>query len=572
MFKNIKQYNMKQKIFLAILVTAYSILVIILLYIRFDDLDKDITSDEYYWLERSDVYINSLLNGNFKNTLYVKKGDKFGEFAVQGAVTRLIAGTTIHLYNIDSNELLTYQTLKITRTSIGLFILLLLFITLFFLHKVFKSTLTVFIFLMLYLSDTTILAYTKILHLDVILSLLIILSMLLLILGFKESKKLYFLLSGIFMGAAVVQKAPALILLPYFFILIILNLYFEFKNQYKINNSKKIVGKVTLKKELKLFKPKLYNYIKISIIWITAGIVSAVLIYPSLIMQPILTVKFYLVGTLLSVIPNDISNFYTYMSLGKYEELPFIIVLFFYVYVIFMKGSIGVISVLLFSIVNYFKKYTRLNYNFAIKYIVLFVLLFILQMTSGNVLTSRYILPAYIGLIIIVSHILCLLLEKYFTTKKYIILSIIFFITLIQTTNTLYFKSNYTQYINLLIPFKDEVLDYSWGAYIDEMVYYVQNNLEPGTIIYLPRKQLFDFNGPKDNKLIYYSIENHDCLNPLPNYIILEYPPFYNLHLLTFITENNYSPEFEINKKGIEYYKLFKTDEKLNNFLLQTCY
>lgn len=526
---------MKAKILKALLLW---ILLIIVLYFRSAELGQIITADEWQWMRRGVDFSNKIVDGQIQDSLLFAPWDE--NLWIQWMMTRWFLGISYAVSWLNSQDISQESNhLWVWQLTISLVTFLMILIVTYQIWKLTQNNnyaLISFLFLSL---DPFILSYSRVIHVDAILAFLMIVSALFILLGEKEQKFSYFILSWIFAGLAIIQKAPAVFLLPYLWLILLIGLY------YRTHTFKRA-----------------FTY---GVIWLFVALISIFVAWPALWTDLPLALTWYLNWTLYHV---NWQQGFSYLF-GQSVDSIWLKMIFYPVNLLIKANLLLWLGFVLFVCTLFKKKEFWQQNKMYLIYLVCFVGFFLIEMTLGWSKDDRYMLPAYLAFVLFISFVwtyLTTLWSKYFYS---LLLWIAFFFSAINA----YYNPYYLTYRSeLLYASADGYILYWWGEGLESIAWYLNQHAN-GNSAYSQSVGLLNY-FVKNRTL--YQLDNFTCSRKLP----WEYVVFYNSSLnrwtnkefYDWLLSNWYIPEEIITIKGIDYGWIFKTDEKIIAYIEERCF
>ena len=231
--------------------------------------------------------------------------------------------------------------------------------------------------------DPLIYAHTRVYGMDSLLALFTILSLGLLLLWSKNRERRYLIFSAFCGAAAVLSKISGVLIVP--FVLIALAILVERHKQF----------------DKKYFSSLFKNYL----IWFCAFVVSAVIILPSLAINP-------------QNILGDILEFFRSDEYGHYHVENYT---YYWRSLVFFTNSVQWVVLfawvgVLFAVIK-----KKIEIRFSAKHIIvlaLFTFLFVLQMSTGKEKADRYILPVFAVFDLIAAASIVIFIDLFKRHKK----------------------------------------------------------------------------------------------------------------------------------------------------------
>lgn len=499
------------------------------LYVRFADLGNYVTPDEPYWMNRSNQFLQSVLRKDWEKTLFLKQSGNETR-TVQGIITRWVTGISLLNKGISREHLRTGQI------SISLTTLLLMGILSYFTGILFQNKYHSIILFLVLLLDAFLLSLSRVVHVDSLLTLLLLISVVTFLLSLKKKSARHAIISGVTAGMAVLQKAPALSVLPFAGVASLAYIISE-KRSWK-------------------------RVINLNLIWMFGVLTVIFLLYPALWVKPTESIKLYFASTF-SVV-GSLKN----KGNSLQNKLPINTgVIVFYVTMLLIKSTLVQLTGLTVFL-NRIKKKENFTHQKNFYLLLLFAGIFTLQMSTGKVAVHRYILPVHVTTLIIASWGLADLWRKKETQFIVIFLIIIQSVFLIQ-------KHPYSfLYINPVLPLDTyDSYDSTWGLGVEKAGRHVFERAEHKSIVYTPYPSIPAYTFPKNQKhLVFSSVRALPCpKNNTVSYIILSKGTTTNPDLSNFLKENSYRPEKIVKVKGLPVASIFKTDKFLEDYINSQC-
>ncbi len=315
-----------------------------------------INNDAHFWYERTQNFMSAVQNREWGETLQNPK---------PGITVHWLSGisleTALMLYEKIYHfrpELFTHETFWVVHTAtIGpLVTVSVLFVIAFFvfLTKLFNKQTAVYATILLAFQPFFV-GLSRAYHADSVVAVFMVTSALCALYFTRQAKIKYIMLSGFFAGLAVLSKSAAVFILPYVGLVLLLDWWFE--------------------------RRPILLYIKAFLLWLVLSILTFVLIFPDMWIEPLQNLKeiFIYEGLYLATTGRDGVNgfLYYFEPIGRILT-PFLLLSF-------VAGLIVVIAC--------FRKYDK-----AQKKLILFVLgylfFYFVQMSLVKQKMDRYMLPA----------------------------------------------------------------------------------------------------------------------------------------------------------------------------------
>lgn len=338
---------------------------------RIHDLSTGLTTDERLWLTRSPIFFEALLDQNWTQTYQAPH---------PGVTTMWVSGFSMHLFRtmqMGFGDVLMSGRLPIALITSGAILIVYLIIARIFNKKI------AFLSAVLMALDPFFIANSRFIHLDAMLTIFMLLSVLTFFAYLNEPHKKYLLMvTGFFAGLALLTKLPALFLILFIpFIMLVWCLWKQYTssgNLYPVNSS------------------VLRKMMSVTLFIGCVCCVTYCILWPAMWVAPIETILKMVTdpgcGLFRATLdPHGSGFFMGEVSNGDYGVL-------FYPIVILMRSSP---LALLFSFVCLgFIVYRASNNKFTtqeilLTFLVLYIVLFTVQMTIGKKSFDRYLLPIF---------------------------------------------------------------------------------------------------------------------------------------------------------------------------------
>lgn len=450
---------------------SYGIIIPLILFLiaflpRVVSLSTTTTADQQLWITRSLQFFNATAQLDWANTF---------QTAHPGVTTMWLSGISLGLFcteGMDSVEQLFIARLPIAlMTSIGVLLIY------YFIKKIFNSNIAILSALFVAL-DPFYLAHSKVIHLDAMLTTFMTLSVLSLLVHLNNpNEKRYLIFTGIFSGLAILTKLPAIFLIPFIpFTVFVWNLFRTF-------NSTGYIRYYFNKKNFLIF----INTILI------IGVISVVtysILWPVIWVEPLTTInKLFENMQYVRAVPHGSGFFMGEISKGGYG-------ISFYPVILLMRSTP---VTLIFSMVCFvylvintkINGFTKRNKNILI--LILYVILFVVQMALSAKQGDRYLLPVFpvldilaaIGLYFvanITTERLPSLIDEYVHIKtnhfRTVLPTVIFVVAiLLQASSSLPLHPYYLSYYNPIVfggpSHAPEITTVGWGEGMDMAARYL---------------------------------------------------------------------------------------------------
>jgi len=343
---------------------------------RLKDLGIDlINSDAYWWKTRTYNFGNAVASLDFASTAQTYH---------PGVTLLWINYVSVKIYSllnrfIFDNTLSEREIFFVNHIIQKAFLVVVLgvLVTLVYIQlKKLFSTKHAIIFYVLLTFTPFFVALTRVLHTDGILTLTIFLSFLSLLNFYKTKKTINLVISGFWLGLAILTKSNSLIFIPF------IGLVMLFENQIPIKKSK------TIKDFLSNIKNENVNAFKKQVLIIFGVIISTfILLWPAMWVAPFQTLSKYLFG----ISEIGVSQGHIHYFLGKFTDNPGLLY-----YPLALLARVDEILIILFllGIVWYFKHRSKIE-NRYILYSLAFIVFYILILSFPSKKLDRYILPTF---------------------------------------------------------------------------------------------------------------------------------------------------------------------------------
>jgi hypothetical protein len=342
-----------------------------------------ITADESRWMSRSLNFYDALLHCDWIGTYQTSH---------PGVVTMWLAGATLTAYQkLASLRLVSWDYngyLFAGAFPIALAVSVCVLIVFFLLKKLFGRRIAVLGALFIAL-DPFLISYSRVIHLDALLAMFMTISALLLVVYLNgQEKKSWLVASGVFMGLAILTKRPALFLLPFSALIIVLW---------------RLAGMKSLREAIN--RENLLAVAKTLLLLMVAGALTFIVLWPSMWIAPRSTLY-----TMLSSIGDSVSMAHSTPGVFMGEVVSGHYSLLYYPVVILMEMTPWtlVFSVVCLCFLGADLARSRLaGLNKNVLALLAFIIFFTVQMTIGTEAVTRYILPAFPAIDILAAIGLC---------------------------------------------------------------------------------------------------------------------------------------------------------------------
>ena len=420
------------------------------------------TTDELLWLVRSPNFIDAIMQHNWAATYQAPH---------PGVTTMWLSGASLEfLYNngMDYTDKLFVARLPIAfATSIGVVLIYV------FVKELFNNTIGILCSIFVSL-DPFYIAHSRCIHLDAMLTNFMILSVLAFLVHLNHPyKKRYILLAGFLQGLSFLTKQPSLFLIPYLFIIASIWTLFG--------------DRISSESFIQNIRQNSLDIIKIIIIILFISAITFVILWPSMWVNPIDTISKMILnqdcGTLKAVLEPHGSGFF----MGKISDGSFGPA--FYPVVLLMRSTPIVLVLSVIFIVYYFKSIVNNvdDRTVIVSAFLIYIILFITQMTFSGKKLDRYILPVFPMLDIIAAlglySLTYSLTDRLSLIKSRINKKVVFTITIIiifvQITTLMAVHPYYLSYFNPAAfggpSNAPNILLVGWGEGMDLAAAYLNN-------------------------------------------------------------------------------------------------
>lgn len=183
---------------------------------RMFSLEKDWSSDEARWLNRSNTFTQAFSEGDFEACL---------QSYHPGVTTMWLGGLGIwtryrNTLGVPGDALLTKNTLALARTGVVLTIVCALVLVIYILYRLY-NTLTAFFAAIFLAFDPFYLAQSRRLHTDGLVATFLTLTILALLLYLNKGNKKYVIISGVCFGLSCLSKSTAVAAIPFIILLFV---------------------------------------------------------------------------------------------------------------------------------------------------------------------------------------------------------------------------------------------------------------------------------------------------------------------------------------------------------------
>jgi hypothetical protein len=344
----------------------------------------DLVARSTVWHGRARSFINAILNANWERTLQVEH---------PGVTTMWLAGIAYRMgkfINPDFDNLPLNERMAFELVPLVLVISLAIVLIYFLLTRIFDRQVAAVVALMLAL-DPYHITISKTLHVDALMSIFLMISALYIYLYISPSgaqRRRYLLLSGFFAGLALLSKTPAIFILPFFFLSLA-----AWKLSISMANGRPLVSVLT---DWRYWVGAAKDIVFAFVLWLLPLIITYVLLWPSMWVQPAKTLTLGFVETLqYRAEPHGKPLFF----LGKQTtQDPGI--LFYPVYMAIRTTAVT-LPFFIIGLVFTFSRRLNRHKRLILLLSLAFIIFFMLQMTLGAKKQPRYALPALQFIILI---------------------------------------------------------------------------------------------------------------------------------------------------------------------------
>lgn len=375
--------------------------------LRSIDLGTGFTYDEAFWLIRSPNFIDAVLTHNWIDTYQVPH---------PGVITMWLSGVILKLIPVSDFPL----KLSIARSPIVL-VTSVSILLIFYLVKLLFNTKIALLSATLIALDPVLIAYSRLIHLDAMLSTLMILSVLTFIAFLNHSKIWFLALSGILAGLAVLAKMPAIFLILFIpFISLIL-----------------IEDKVHSKRYIFIFY--------------FLCITTFFLLWPAMWVDPIHTIAKMVLDQgsgLEKVLTSPHGSGFFLGEANKGDNGPLFYPVSFLLMVTPLTLLFFLICMGVFAKEYIDKGFT--NSNKSILILLLYILLFAIQMSLASKTVARYLLPIFPAIDILAGIGLYSTFKNYFN-KRFVFYSLLAIVMVIQMSLSVPIAPYFLSYSNPVV-------------------------------------------------------------------------------------------------------------------------
>ena len=411
-----------------------------------------------FWFERTENFYRALDDLNFSETFQTgHPGVTLMWFSGASMLLKnyFSGASDIFDFSNKSNLLFAAKLPIILVTSLTVSLIYLL------IKELFNNRRIALLCVFFVLIDPFYLAQSRFFQMDALLSSFIILSILTIHLFFNATKRKYIYLSALFTALALLTKQPALILIPYFFILFLIAQHQNFSQW---------IFKYLSYFDLKSWGILKEKYVKYFLVWLIVAIVFFVMFWPAI-----------WVGNFDILERFPIRGILAKHKLNLNESSLFVEMLFYPLILltrITLPVLISFVIGIIFLLKNIFNKYTK---DFIFKLLLfIFLWLFLFSISMKKAETGRYILPVFVSIDIIAGITLFVFLNKikscfWDRARRYFVYILVGIIFVVQTGIVFSYYPYYSAYRNFLFePLANSPLKIStalvlgWGEGLDE--------------------------------------------------------------------------------------------------------
>ncbi|WP_209673790.1 phospholipid carrier-dependent glycosyltransferase [Methanolinea mesophila] len=330
------------------------------------DLGTGLTADERLWLERAPEFFDAVQHQDWAGTYQAPH---------PGVTTMWIAGISMFLLRVPGMEfsdlLISGRLPVVLVTSVAVVIA-------YFLLKYIAGSKLAFLAAVFIALDPFFIAYSRFIHVDALLTAFMLLSVLSLLAYLKETEKQYLLAAaGFFAGLALLTKLPALFLLLFIpFVVLVWNIWWRPGGKRGAPDWRQILGSILL-------------------FGIVCG-VTCVALWPSIWVAPANTLYGMVAdpscGLLKATVePHGTGFFFGEISDGNYGPLFYPVALLMRLTPLVLVFSLVCLGFILYK----GSKREFRNYELFLVVLILYIILFSLQMAIARKEMDRYILPVF---------------------------------------------------------------------------------------------------------------------------------------------------------------------------------
>jgi hypothetical protein len=454
------------------------------------DLDRFVTPDEPKWLHRSANFLTALVQKDFKHTFQREHPGvtimwagaagfflRYPQFAKigPGQIDRI---GDFHRY-LDNNGMDSIVALESGRMFSVLGIAASLLLAFWYARKVFGMGVALLGFLFVAINPFSI-ALARLLHLDSMVSSLMLLSLLALMTYLYRGRRFIDLVvSAIAAGLSWLTKSPALFLLPFFGLLILVELIRSWRGE---KNS---------------FKSTSWRTIKPLMIWSGIAMVTFTIFFPAMWVDPLNTINKIFVQAIFYASEGHESNIFFD---GRVYQGGVQNGWFYPINYLWRATPMTVLGLLLFMFAFILPRKIRFKQDLqnSALVLVLFIVLYTTFMTLGAKKFDRYLLPIFapldilaaVGWVTILTATYQILREKLGQSpylRYFMIASGVLFTTAFswQSWGVMQTAPYYLSYYNPLLGGSErapEVMMIGWGEGLDQAARYLNQSTEAGKL------------------------------------------------------------------------------------------
>lgn len=422
------------------------------------------TTDELLWLVRSPNFIDAIMQHNWAATYQAPH---------PGVTTMWLSGASLEfLYNngMDYTDKLFVARLPIAfATSIGVVLIYA------FVKELFNNTIGILCSIFVSL-DPFYIAHSRCIHLDAMLTNFMILSVLAFLVYLKNpDKNRYIILAGIFAGLSFLTKQPSLFLIPCLFVTA--SVWYL------------LADRIASESFIQNIRQNLYRIIKTSMILLIISAITFFILWPSMWVNPIDSIARMVLNQDCGLIkavadPHGSGFFMGEISDGNFGPS-------FYPVVLLMRATPMVLILSAIFLIFYIKDIINNVVDERVivaSVLLMYIILFITQMTLSGKKFDRYILPVFPVLDIIAAfglyNLTCslsdrvsLIKDRY--NKNAVFAIIIILVISIQTSTLMAIHPYYLSYFNPSAfggpSNASNILLVGWGEGMDLAAEYLNN-------------------------------------------------------------------------------------------------
>lgn len=471
-------------------VLSLAVILLALVIPRVVDLDQFVTPDEPKWLHRSANFLTALVQNDYEHTFqrehpgvtimwagaagFLLRYPQFIRFGPE----QLDRIGDFHRF-LKNKGMDPVVALESGRMFIVLGIVVSLLLAFWYAKKVFGIGIALLGFLFVALNPFSI-ALARLLHLDGLVSALMLLSLLALMAYLNRGRRFMDLIvSAIAAGLSWLTKSPALFLLPFFGLLILVELFRSWRC------------------EKKSLKGSIWMALKSLMIWSGIAVITFTIFFPAMWVDPLNTINKIFVQALLYATEGHESDIYFngHIYQGGVQNR-----LFYPINYLWRATPLTILGLLL--LVLSFIMRRRIHFQRELQksalVLVLFVLLYTAFMTLGAKKFDRYLLPVFapldilsaVGWVTILTSIYQLLRNRLSRTAqlRFVVISsglLLFTAYIWQSWDVMRTAPYYLSYYNPLMGGAErapEVMMIGWGEGLDQAARYLNQSSEAGKL------------------------------------------------------------------------------------------